>query len=181
MNDENLAILLKLCNGNKDEAYQLVETVRNNFPNKSMAWCVQKAIYDLRFGKKSLKPNPTLNRWGEGGGNFPSSPSPLPSLSPAAKVSPQLPPPPPPNFAPSTPKPKPIAIPTLSELEALAKAKKRVRPQPANAATKHRLNVLTKDERVSQRLVSRIKLNNPDRSEQWAYEKAIYEVERDRL
>lgn len=33
---------------------------------------------------------------------------------------------------------------------------------------------------VAQRLVDQVKLRNPDHSEQWCWEKAIYDIERDR-
>ncbi|MBE9078033.1 hypothetical protein IQ241_12135 [Romeria aff. gracilis LEGE 07310] len=33
---------------------------------------------------------------------------------------------------------------------------------------------------VAQRLVERVKMQNPGRSEQWCWEKAIYDIERDR-
>lgn len=57
-------------------------------------------------------------------------------------------------------------------------------PQPpsgANPVIKNRLDSLTKDRRVSDRLVHRLLLQHPGRSEQWAYEKAIYDLERDRV
>ena len=53
--------------------------------------------------------------------------------------------------------------------------------KPASGVTKNRLDSLTKDRRVSDRLVQRLLLMNPERSEQWAYEKAIYDLERDRV
>lgn len=33
---------------------------------------------------------------------------------------------------------------------------------------------------VAQRLVERVKMQNPGRTEQWCWEKAIYDIERDR-
>ena len=119
MEDELLPVLLKLVNGNKDVCFELIKTARTQHPDKTMHWCIQKAIYDTRF---------------------------RPTAKPAPKTA-----------------PPPIAV------------------KPASGATKQRLDSLTKDRRVSDRLVQRLLLMNPERSEQWAYEKAIYDLERDRL
>ncbi|MGF1460275.1 MAG: hypothetical protein ACFBSG_14775 [Leptolyngbyaceae cyanobacterium] len=43
-----------------------------------------------------------------------------------------------------------------------------------------RLDRLTKDRRVSQRLIERVELNHPGRSKRWCVEKAIYDLQRDR-
>ncbi|MBF2025618.1 MAG: hypothetical protein IGS48_02465 [Oscillatoriales cyanobacterium C42_A2020_001] len=190
--DESLSILLKLVNGNKEECYQRVETVREAYPGKSMQWCIEKAIYDLRFGKKSIKPNATLSRWGEGGGTFNSSPTsskpasqPVATPSKTTKPALQLPPPPPPNSAlssPTQPKQETLFAPSLPDLAALARAKRQtVVRQPANESTKQKLFTLAGNRAVAMRLVERIQTANPDRSEQWVYEKAIYDLERDRL
>ncbi len=42
------------------------------------------------------------------------------------------------------------------------------------------LHRLTRDRRVSERLVERIAFNNPGRSRRWCVEKAIYDIQRDR-
>ncbi|MEM9162094.1 MAG: hypothetical protein AAGC54_03375 [Cyanobacteria bacterium P01_F01_bin.4] len=47
--------------------------------------------------------------------------------------------------------------------------------------TRQRLMGLVNGNRaVADRLVSRVRSQNPDRSEQWCWEKAIYDIERDR-
>jgi hypothetical protein len=43
-----------------------------------------------------------------------------------------------------------------------------------------RLDRLTKDRRVSERLIERNAFNNPGRSKRWCVEKAIYDIQRDR-
>ncbi|MEL6384111.1 MAG: hypothetical protein AAFQ89_16990 [Cyanobacteria bacterium J06626_18] len=43
-----------------------------------------------------------------------------------------------------------------------------------------RLDHLTRDRRVSERLIERIAFNNPGRSKSWCVEKAIYDLQRDR-
>lgn len=43
-----------------------------------------------------------------------------------------------------------------------------------------RLDRLTKDRRVSKRLIERIEFDHPDRSKRWCVEKAIYDIQRDR-
>ncbi|MEM6715941.1 MAG: hypothetical protein AAF622_12780 [Cyanobacteria bacterium P01_C01_bin.147] len=43
-----------------------------------------------------------------------------------------------------------------------------------------RLDRLTKDRRVSERLIERVEFNHPGRSKQWCVEKAIYDIQRDR-
>jgi hypothetical protein len=183
--DESLDVLLKLVNGNKDTCLQLVQKTCEAYPGKSMQWCIQKTIYDLRFPPKTVKPNPKLNRWGERGGHYTALPTPAAKVEPAPKTKPvPLLPAPPPNITLATPQPPPQeTVPlVLPDLTALAKAKrKKASTQPASAAIKHKLYTLTKDYRVSDRLVRRLQVDNPDRSEQWCYEKAIYDVERDRL
>lgn len=42
------------------------------------------------------------------------------------------------------------------------------------------LHRLTRDRRVSERLIERIAFNNPGRSRRWCVEKAIYDLQRDR-
>lgn len=43
-----------------------------------------------------------------------------------------------------------------------------------------RLDRLTKDRRVSERLIERNAFNHPGRSKRWCVEKAIYDIQRDR-
>ena len=43
-----------------------------------------------------------------------------------------------------------------------------------------RLDRLTRDRRVSERLIERIEFNHPGRSKRWCVEKAIYDLQRDR-
>ncbi|MDX2239091.1 MAG: hypothetical protein NW224_00230 [Leptolyngbyaceae cyanobacterium bins.302] len=182
--DESLAILLKLVSGDKEKCFQLVQIAREAYPNKSMQWCIQKAIYDFRYGKKSVKPNPKLSRWGEGGGNYVTQSRPPFQTAPVKATEDSIKPVTPPAAEVETPKPKPQeTIPSvLPDLAALAKAKRKMaKSQPASSATKQKLYTLTGNHAVSQRLVASIQFNNPDRSEQWAYEKAIYEIERDRI
>jgi hypothetical protein len=180
MDDELLPVLLKLVQGNKELCFELIKAVRERHPDKPLHWCIQKAIYDARYPKKQVTPNPTLNRWSQGE-TVPTKP---------------LPPPPPPNPTLSKPKterwgvhgvklkaasPIPQTV-SASTVETVARAKARgMNLQPANGVTKLRLDRLTKDAQVSERLVQRLLLLHPDKSEQWAYEKAIYDMERDRL
>lgn len=42
------------------------------------------------------------------------------------------------------------------------------------------LDKLTRDRRVSRRLIEQIEFNNPGRSKRWCVEKAIYDLQRDR-
>ena len=185
--DVLLASLLKLLNGDKERCFQLVEAVRNQYPGKSMQWCLEKAIYDLRWGKKQVKPNPKLSRWGEGGGNFPATSKPptqvVPSHPQPAKTNfqPSLPPPPPPNPAlskPSVEVPSSVALPNL---KALVQTKQQTKvSKPASYATKERLRKLAGNQDVAERLVANLKSKNPYQSEQWIYEKAIFDLERDR-
>ncbi len=56
---------------------------------------------------------------------------------------------------------------------------------PSSAATvpaslMRRLDRLTKDRRVSERLIERVEFNHPGRSKRWCVEKAIYDIQRDR-
>lgn len=48
-------------------------------------------------------------------------------------------------------------------------------------ATRQRLmRLVNGNQSVATRLVQRVRSQNPDRSEQWCWEKAIYDIERDR-
>jgi hypothetical protein len=67
------------------------------------------------------------------------------------------------------------------------KPSKRFRSRSSAASTKaipshlmRELDRLTKDRRVSERLIERIEFNNPGRSKRWCIEKAIYDIQRDR-
>lgn len=42
------------------------------------------------------------------------------------------------------------------------------------------LHRLTRDRRVSERLISQISLAHPQKSRRWCVEKAIYDIQRDR-
>jgi len=42
------------------------------------------------------------------------------------------------------------------------------------------LDRLTRDRRVSERLIERVEFNHPGRSRRWCVEKAIYDIQRDR-
>lgn len=44
----------------------------------------------------------------------------------------------------------------------------------------NKLDSLTRDRRVSERLIERIAFNHPRRSKRWCVEKAIYDIQRDR-
>jgi hypothetical protein len=44
----------------------------------------------------------------------------------------------------------------------------------------NQLHSLTRDRRVSERLIERISFNHPHRSKRWCVEKAIYDIQRDR-
>jgi hypothetical protein len=50
----------------------------------------------------------------------------------------------------------------------------------ARATRKRLLGLVGGNAAVAQRLVSDVQRRNPDRTEQWCWEKAIYDVERDR-
>lgn len=57
------------------------------------------------------------------------------------------------------------------------------RASVANAVPSHlmrKLDHLTRDPRVSERLIERIEFNNPGKSKRWCAEKAIYDIQRDR-
>lgn len=51
---------------------------------------------------------------------------------------------------------------------------------PVNGAIKQKLFSLTGDWDASDRLVKQVMIRNPEKTEQWAYEKAIWDLERDR-
>lgn len=45
----------------------------------------------------------------------------------------------------------------------------------------HKLNELTRDRKTSERLVRHVSQMNPGRSADWCIEKAVYDIERDRM
>jgi hypothetical protein len=68
--------------------------------------------------------------------------------------------------------------------QALQQARRYKKPatQPARAETKWKLDSLVhSDRRAADRLVAQIAFSHPNRSEQWCYEKAIIDLERDRF
>lgn len=197
--DVLLSTLLKLVGGDKERCFQLVKAVRAKYPNQSMQWCIQKAIYDSRYRKvvelppppppnqnpgkalrrdlaqsrqefigkseqwhltqvAKLKPNSTLNRWGEGGGSWGAKGVKLNAPEPE----------------------KPLAVSSQS-LQALVEAKRKMVSPQSSEASRKKLFRLTGNVETGRRLVQRIRIANPDRSEQWAVDKAIYDLERDRL
>ncbi len=157
-----LASIVKLLNGDKDKGFQRIAAIRKQYPAKSMEWCLQKVIYDLRHGTKLPPPpappaNPTLS-------------TPKPTLQHWGLTGAVL----------KATEEKPLAISTR-DLEALAKAKRKMPSQPASEASRRRLyNLVLGNADQARRLVERLRISNPDRSEQWAVEKAIYDLERDR-
>ncbi len=58
----------------------------------------------------------------------------------------------------------------------------RIRTRGATVPDKlmRRLDRLTKDRRVSERLIEQNAFNHPERSKRWCVEKAIYDIQRDR-
>jgi hypothetical protein len=92
-------------------------------------------------------------------------------------MNPNQPPAPPPN-----PKLCDLTSTSTADLAALlSQRRKPNRPkQPASAVTKAKLIKLAGNSKVAQRLADTLMANHPDRSEQWAWEKAIYDLERDR-
>ncbi|NER78638.1 MAG: DUF2905 domain-containing protein [Leptolyngbya sp. SIO1D8] len=60
---------------------------------------------------------------------------------------------------------------------------RRVRSHSAGIVPNHlmrELDRLTRDRRVSERLIERVEFNHPGRSRRWCVEKAIYDIQRDR-
>lgn len=146
---------------------------RKEFIGKSEQWHQANV-------KQTLKPS-------TGRGIIPSTTAPgAKTPKPTTKPNTQkpaviLPPPPPPNGKLSTPSVETVPS-VLPDLAALVRAKRKQSVlQPASATSKNRLDSLTKDRRVSDRLVKTLMFANPDRSEQWAVDKAIYDLERDRI
>jgi hypothetical protein len=87
----------------------------------------------------------------------------------------------------NSPKPlvttKPVANTPNTVGEALQQARQKPkRPaQPASAATKWELERLVhSDKNTAERLAAQVAFANPDKSEQWCWEKAIFDLERDR-
>ncbi|MEX0271741.1 hypothetical protein AB3R30_21695 [Leptolyngbyaceae cyanobacterium UHCC 1019] len=165
MNDQTvlLAAILKLVNGNKERSFELIKAIREQYPAKSMEWCLQKVMYDLRHGKKMSPPaalvnlivtpstKPTLQHWGVTGAVLRGTEE------------------------------KPLAM-SSRDLKALAETKRKMPSQSASESTKRKLyKLLLGDVEQGRRLVEKVRIMNPDRTEQWAVEKAIYDLERDRL
>lgn len=155
MEDELLPVLLKLVNGNKEVCFELIKQVRQKHPGQPMHWCIQKAIYDARYRASVPPPKPTAPaktaRWGLYGVSVKSSAE------------------------------EPLRASTR-DLQALLKAKRKMaQSQPSSEASRRHLFKLCKgDIDQARRLVQRVRVANPDRSEQWAVEKVIYDLERDR-
>jgi hypothetical protein len=91
------------------------------------------------------------------------------------------------RFTESTPKPvaplRPSAnIPnTVGEALQQATLKPKRPAQPANATTKWKLERLVhSDKKAAERLAAQVSSSNPGKSEQWCWEKAICDLERDR-
>jgi hypothetical protein len=85
--------------------------------------------------------------------------------------------------APVTP-PRPSAnIPnTVGEALQQATHKPKRPAQPANGSTKGKLERLVhSDKRAAERLAAQVAFSHPDKSEQWCWEKAIFDLERDRV
>jgi hypothetical protein len=72
----------------------------------------------------------------------------------------------------------------LSRKRSLPKRLKRVRSplgtSPVPGHLMQQLDRLTRDRRVSERLIENIAFNNPGKSKRWCVEKAIYDIQRDR-
>jgi hypothetical protein len=83
---------------------------------------------------------------------------------------------------PSAPKPPAASKPSATVPNTVGAAIRQAsRKQPANAATKAKLHKLAhSDKAVAARLASQVAFNHPHKSEQWCYEKAIFDLERDR-
>jgi hypothetical protein len=75
------------------------------------------------------------------------------------------------------------AIPnTVGEALKQASQPQTKRVQPANATTKWKLESLVHGDRnAASRLAAQIAFANPDKTEQWCWEKAIYDLRRDRF
>jgi hypothetical protein len=159
--DELLPSVLKLVNGDKNRCCQLIREIREQYPAKPMQWCLQKAIYDLRYGKKVSEPllNPALA----------SNPKPADKSWGVKSVI---------IGSQQAEKPSPISS---RSLQASYKDKQQASSQPAQSKTKLQLiKLLNGDTRSAERLVENIRIKNPQHSEQWAYEKAVYDIESDR-
>lgn len=195
-NDEALEVLLRLVHGDKERCDRLVASVTEAFPGKSMKWCIEKAIYDRRFGRKySPEPSPGTalkEQLAQSRRDFPGMTEEW-HWQRVSKVTP--PPPPPPNPALSAPKlqhwgitgvvlkgedEKPLAV-SARDLQALVDAKRKMPKVQSSESSRRKLyRLLGGDVEQARRLVNRVRIANPDRTEQWAVEKAIYDLERDR-
>ena len=63
----------------------------------------------------------------------------------------------------------------------MAKQTRRVRVAEKSPLSFPRLDELTRNPETSARLVEHARARNPDRSLKWCMEKAIYDIERDRM
>jgi hypothetical protein len=81
---------------------------------------------------------------------------------------------------------KPLTAPPAAHVpstvsEALQQASKKRQSKPASAAIKWKLEALVHgDKKAAERLVAQIALKYADKSDQWCWEKALHDLERDR-
>lgn len=152
-----LSSVLKLLNGDKNLCFQLIEAIRAQYPSKSMQWCLEKVMYDLRHGKNVFLPPPTpelsapkVQHWGVTGVVLKSGEE------------------------------KPLAL-SPRDLEALIEAKRKMPLGHSSEKSRRSLyKLLSGDIEQAKRLVNGVRIANPARSEQWAVDKVIYDLERDR-
>lgn len=82
----------------------------------------------------------------------------------------------------SPPRPSANIPNTVGEALQQATHKPKRPTQPANATTKGKLERLVhSDKNAAARLAAQVAFSNPDKSEQWCWEKAIFDLERDRV
>jgi uncharacterized protein HemY len=60
------------------------------------------------------------------------------------------------------------------------KPQRSVTGQVTRATRQQMMRLVNGNRGVAERLVGRVRSQNPDRSEQWCWEKAIYDIQRDR-
>lgn len=159
--DVLLATILKLVGGDQERCHQMLQAVREQYPAKSIRWCKEKVIYDLRHGKSQVQS--TSSSWETKVAKAYKTSTPLRKTN--------IPAPPEPVNSPSK-------ITRWGPQGVILGGKT---THSADSSTKYKLYYLTKDWNISERLVRQVLYNNPGQSEQWAYEKAIFDLERDRL